>query len=91
MKVRGEGTPVRSNGWYQAQIWGELGHGLGLEHSVHGRWRWQWKSRLRKDMIVSALHTRPRSVLPDMQIVNRRVIRADVSSPQQSLRRLPAP
>ena len=28
--MRGESTPVRSNGWYQAQIWGELGHGLGL-------------------------------------------------------------
>lgn len=57
---------------YQAQIWGELGCILGLVYSVHGRWR-QW--RLRRNMIMKASHARPRSVLPDVQIVNRIMIK----------------
>lgn len=60
---------------YQAQIWGELGCILGLVYSVHGRWRQWWKWRLRRNTIMKASHARPRNVLPDVQIVNRRMIK----------------
>lgn len=61
MRKRGRGTPVRSNRLYQAQIWGELGCILNLEHSVHGRWGQWWELRLRRDMNMKALCARPRS------------------------------
>lgn len=50
---------------YQVQIWGELGH--------------DWdRSMVCMEVVMEVdtdLPTRPRSLLPDMQIVNRRVIR----------------
>lgn len=75
MRKRGKGNEIRSHCWYLAQTCGELATSW-----VWIGWRQWWKLRFRRNLIMKALHARPRSLFPEVRIAHRGVIRSDFSS-----------